>query len=256
MSHHYIKTENIEYSYYKGAKAIDGISFYIGHGEKVALVGSNGAGKSTLLLLLNALIFTEKGTIDIGNTFISEKTAKLIRQKVGFIFQNSDNQLFMPTVEDEIAFGPINMGLPKDEVERRVNNALKIVDCENLKGSITSHLSGGQKRSIAIASVLAMEPEILLMDEPSSNLDSYSRRLLIDQIQSFSHTCIIATHDLEMVWELCPRSIVMDNGKIVFDGSSKELFYNKELLKKCKLEQPYLAKIEELTSCKQRNSIN
>ena len=241
MSHHYIKAENLDYTYYGGTKAIEDISFYIGHGEKVALVGANGAGKSTLLLLLNALLFTQRGSIDIGNTIITEKTASYIRRKVGFIFQNSDNQLFMPTVDEEIAFGPRNMGLPNDEVEKRVDMALEAVKCQDLKYSVTSHLSGGQKRSIAIAAVLAMDPEILLMDEPSSNLDPYSRRLLIERIKSFSHTCIIATHDLEMVWELCPRSIAISEGKIIYDGPSKSLFYDKELLIECRLEQPYLA---------------
>ena len=207
-------------------------------------------------MLVNALNLAQRGTIDIGNTFVTEKTAKFIRQKVGFIFQNSDNQLFMPTVSDEIAFGPINMGLPKEEVERRTDMALQRVGCESLKNNITSHLSGGQKRSIAIASVLAMEPEILLMDEPSSNLDPFSRRLLINQIKSFTHTCVIATHDLEMVWELCPRSIAISNGKIVFDGLSKELFYNQELLNECHLEQPYLAKIEQMKEAEKIRSAN
>lgn len=246
MSHHYINFENVHYTYPNGQKALRGITFRITHGEKVAFVGGNGAGKSTLILHTNGLLLPDKGNVNVGDVPVEKKTLHLVRQAVGVVFQNADDQLFMPTVEEDVAFGPTNIGLPQNEIERRVTMALSSVGVLDLKDRIPYQLSGGQKRSVAIATVLSMEPEILVLDEPSSNLDPQARRLLIKQIMGFTHTCLIATHDLEMVWEICDRIIVMKDGVIVADGKTRDIFNDKNLLEECGLEQPYQAIIEIL----------
>ena len=238
MSHHYIRFDNIHYTYPNGYEALKGVSFQIRHGEKVALVGANGAGKSTLILHTNGLLLPEKGTVNIGDIPVTKKTLPIIRQTVGLVFQNPDDQLFMPTVEEDVAFGPENMKLPAEEIERRVTVALEAVGASCLRKRAGYQLSGGQKRSVAIATVLSMEPNILVMDEPSSDLAPQARRQLIDLIKSFTHTCLIATHDLEMVWELCERTIIMKDGHIIADRNTKDIFYDKSLLEEGGLVQP------------------
>lgn len=235
MSHHYIKFDHVTYSYPNGLKALDDVSFLITHGEKVGLVGANGAGKSTVILHTNGLLTPQKGNIVVGDVPITKETLPIIRRTVGLVFQNPDDQLFMPTVEEDVAFGPVNMKLPEEEVRRRVGESLKSVGAYELRERPTYELSGGQKRSVAIAGVLAMEPDILVLDEPSSNLDPHARRLLIDRIAGFRHTCIIATHDMDMVKELCPRTIVMSRGHVVADGSTSEIFADAGLLERAGL---------------------
>lgn len=229
---------DVRYTYPDGHEALHGISLRITHGEKVALVGANGAGKSTLLLHTNGLLLPSSGDIIVGDVPLGKQTLRIVRQTVGIVFQNPDDQLFMPTVEEDVAFGPTNMRLPPDEVERRVVNALTLVGALHLRGRAPYHLSGGQKKSVSIATVLAMEPDILVMDEPTANLDPRARRQIIDLIASFSHTCLIATHDLDMVWHLCPRTIVMCEGDIAADGRTEELFGDTALLEAAGLEQP------------------
>lgn len=246
MSHHYIRFENVRYSYPDGYEALKGVSFRITHGEKVALVGANGAGKSTLLLHTNGLLLPTEGYVNIGDIPVNKKTLPLIRQTVGLVFQNPDDQLFMPTVEEDVAFGPINMQLPKEEIERRITQALSDVGALDLRKRAGYRLSGGQKRSVAIATVLSMEPDILVMDEPSSNLDPGARRQMMEIIKSFTHTCLIATHDLEMVWELCGRTIVMKDGKVIANGDTRDIFNNKPLLEEAGLEQPCCAVLERV----------
>lgn len=223
MSHHYIKFTDVHYSYPGGEEALRGVSFLITHGERVALLGPNGAGKSTLILLTDGLLAPTSGEVNIGDIPVIRKTLPLIRRTVGLVFQNPDDQLFMPTVEEDVAFGPQNMRLPAEEVERRVDMALSQVGASELRKRSPMQLSGGQKRSVAIATVLSMEPSILVLDEPTSNLDFRSRRHLIDLLKGFIHTQLIATHDLEMVKELCSRSIVIDCGKVVADGKTDEI---------------------------------
>lgn len=239
MSHHYIRFDNVHYSYPNGYEALKGVSFRIQHGEKVAIVGANGAGKSTLILHTNGLLLPKEGIVNVGDIPVGKKTLPIVRQTVGIVFQNADDQLFMPTVEEDVAFGPINMKLPPEEVERRVTEALEAVESIDLRKRSCYQLSGGQKRSVAIATVLSMEPNILVMDEPSSNLDPKARRQIINLIKSFKHTCLIATHDLEMVWELCERTIIMSGGKVIADGYTKDIFNNKTLLEENGLEPPY-----------------
>lgn len=210
-----MRFKNVHYAYPNGYEALRGVSFEIKHGEKVALVGANGAGKSTVVLHSNGLLLPTSGEVNVGDVPVSQQTLPLIRQTVGLVFQNPDDQLFMPTVEEDVAFGPLNMKLPCEEVERRVVRSLEAVGALALRHRASHQLSGGQKRSVAIATVLAMEPDILVLDEPTSGLDPAARRQVIELIRSFSHTCLIVTHDMEMVRELCPRTIVMEEGKVI-----------------------------------------
>ena len=239
MSHHTIDFTAVRYCYPDGTPALNDISLHIGHGESVAIVGANGSGKTTLLAQLSGLLFPDNGEVNIGGYRVCPKTLPHIRQTVGLVFQNPDDQLFMPTVYDDVAFGPINMGLPKADVDARVTAALKTVGALTLKDRPPYRLSGGQKRSVAIATVLAMEPAILVMDEPTAELDPFARRELIKLLQTFSHTKILATHDLDMVLDLCERTIVLSEGRILADGVTKELFCNQPLLAKAHLEQPF-----------------
>ncbi len=223
MSHHFIEFKNVHYKYSNGYEALRGISFRITHGEKVALLGLNGAGKSTILLHTNGLILPTSGEVNIGGIPVAKKTSVVVRRAVGMLFQNPDDQLFMPTVEEDVAFGPLNMGLEQQEVERRVRIALERVGMEGLGKRAPFQLSGGQKKSIALATILSMEPDILVMDEPTSELDLVARRKVADVISSFDHTCLIATHDLELAKELCRRSILVEHGKVILDGATEEV---------------------------------
>ena len=238
MSHHYLRFDDVHYRYPNGYEALCGVSFRITHGEKVALVGANGAGKSTLLLHTNGLLMPSQGGVVLGGIALTRRTLPLVRQSVGLGFQDSDNQLFMPTVEEDVAFGPSNMRLEPEEIRRRVTEALDAVGALDLRGESPFRLSGGQKKRVAIATVLAMEPSVLVMDEPTSNLDPRARRQIIDLIRRFSHTTLIATHDMEMVLDLCDRTIVMKEGRIVADGSTRHVFGDLALLEECGLEQP------------------
>lgn len=238
MSHHYLRFDDVHYRYPNDYEALCGVSFRITHGEKVALVGANGAGKSTLLLHTNGLLMPSQGGVVLGGIALTRRTLPLVRQSVGLVFQDSDNQLFMPTVEEDVAFGPSNMRLEPEEIRRRVTEALDAVGALDLRGESPFRLSGGQKKRVAIATVLAMEPSVLVMDEPTSNLDPRARRQIIDLIRRFSHTTLIATHDMEMVLDLCDRTIVMKEGRIVADGSTRHVFGDLALLEECGLEQP------------------
>lgn len=238
MSHHYLRFDDVHYRYPNGYEALCGVSFCITHGEKVALVGANGAGKSTLLLHTNGLLIPSQGEVVMGGIKLTRRTLPLVRQSVGLVFQDSDNQLFMPTVEEDVAFGPSNMRLEPEEIRRRVTEALDAVGALHLRGASPFRLSGGQKKRVAIATVLSMEPSVLVMDEPTSNLDPRARRQIIDLIRRFGHTTLIATHDMEMVLDLCDRTIVMKQGRIVADGSTRHEFGDLALLEECGLEQP------------------
>jgi cobalt/nickel transport system ATP-binding protein len=239
MSHHIVEARNLVYAYPDGTKALKGLSFRIGHGEAVALVGANGAGKSTLLLHLNGYLTPAQGEIVIGDTVVTPETAAVARRAVGLVFQDPDDQLFMPTVEEDVAFGPLNAGLPPEHVERRVVQALERVGMVHLRKRPPYHLSAGEKRAVAIATVLAMAPDILIMDEPSANLDPRARRRLIELLHSFEHTRIIATHDLEMVVEVCSRVIVLDNGHVVADGPVRDILNDETLMLEHGLERPH-----------------
>lgn len=238
MSHHYLHFERVSYRYPNGCEALHEATFRIVHGEKVALLGMNGAGKSTLLLHLAGLLLPTSGEAIVGGIRLTPRTLATIRRTVGLVFQNPDNQLFMPTVEEDVAFGPANMRLTPEEIERRVTGALEAVGALHLRRQAPYHLSGGQKRSVAIATVLAMEPSVLLLDEPTSNLDPRARRQTIELLRRFDHTMLLATHDMEMALELCPRTIVMHDGRIAADDATAAVFRNAPLLDACGLEPP------------------
>lgn len=238
MSHHLVEARGVCYAYPDGQPALRGVSFLIHHGESVALIGSNGAGKSTLLLHLNGVLQPSSGQIRIGDFPITKENLAEIRRTVGLIFQDSDDQLFMPTVFDDVAFGLAHQGLDATEIEARVDQALTTVGALHLKHRPPYRLSGGEKRAVAIAGVLVMQPSILVMDEPSNGLDPAARRRLIKLLASFDHTKIIATHDLDLVLDLCTRVLVMNQGVIEADGTPAEIFADADLLQRCNLEPP------------------
>lgn len=221
MSHHFIQFSDVHFSYPDGTEALRGVTFRVTHGEKVALLGLNGAGKSTLLLHTNGLLLPSSGEVNVGGIPVTKRTATDVRKAVGMLFQNPDDQLFMPTVEEDVAFGPLNMGLEMAEVERRVNEALKRAGVSGLAKKSPYQLSGGQKKSVALATILSMEPDILVMDEPTASLDLLARNRVVEVIKGFSHTCLIATHDLELARELCPRSILISGGRVIDDGDTE-----------------------------------
>jgi len=238
MSHHLVAVQDLTYTYPDGTGAVRGISFSIHHGESVAVVGANGAGKSTLLLHLNGSLTPQGGTVRIGDFPLTKATLATVRRTVGMIFQDPDDQLFMPTVAEDVAFGPLNLGLPPDEVEARVERALERVGAAHLRDRPPHNLSGGEKRAVAIAAVLAMAPDILVMDEPSANLDPRGRRQLIELLAGFNHTKIIATHDLDLVLDLCQRTIVIHEGRVMADGPTGAIFRDNRLMAACRLERP------------------
>jgi cobalt/nickel transport system ATP-binding protein len=238
MSHHIVEARALCHTYPDGHKALEEITFLITHGRSVAIVGANGAGKSTLLLHLNGCLAPTTGSVRIGDYPVTRKTLLTVRRSVGMVFQDPDDQLFMPTVFDDVAFGPLNLGLPPDEVEQRVQKALDDVGAAHLRDRPPHRLSGGEKRAVAIATVLSMRPDILVMDEPTSNLDPRSRRLLIEQLNRFEHTKIIATHDLDLVMDVCEETIVLKHGRIAAQGATKSLLTDKAMLEEVGLELP------------------
>ena len=239
MSHHIVEAKDLEFSYPDSTHALLGISFTIRHGESVAIVGANGAGKSTLLLHLNGYLTPTVGQVRIGDFPLTKETLQEVRRTVGMVFQDPDDQLFMSTVYDDVAFGPLNLGLPIDEVDMRVQKALETVGVAHLKDRPPYRLSSGQKRRVAIATVLSMSPDILVMDEPTAGLDPQARRQLINLLHTFKHSKIIATHDLDMVMDLCERTIILHDGKIKADGRTSEIFQNEQLLAESHLEKPF-----------------
>lgn len=238
MSHHKLEIKDLHFAYPDGNKAIKGISFTIHHGESVGIIGANGAGKSTLLMLIMGLLFPNQGEVIVGDVHVTQKTLPLIRQSLGMVFQDPDDQLFMNTVYDDVAFGPRNYKLDEKEVKARVMEALETVGIPHLKDRAPFKLSGGEKRAAAIASVLSMHPNLLVMDEPTSGLDPKSRRRVMALLESFEHSRIITSHDLDMVFELCERTIVMKAGEIAADGPTSEILTNAELMDDCGLELP------------------
>jgi cobalt/nickel transport system ATP-binding protein len=234
-----IEIRNLSYSYPDGTKALSNINLDIFEGESIGLIGPNGAGKSTLLLHLNGILRSNNTQIKIFGLELNDKNLPQVRSKIGLVFQDPDNQLFMPTVFDDVAFGPINMKLSKKEVEDSVNEALERVDMLSSIKRLSHHLSFGEKRRVSIATVLSMKPEILVLDEPSSNLDPRHRRDLINLLNQLNLTKIIATHDLDLVLETCLKVILIDKGGIVIKGNALDILSNKTLLQAHNLELPY-----------------
>ncbi|MEE9599412.1 MAG: ABC transporter ATP-binding protein [Anaerolineales bacterium] len=232
-----LQIHDLHFAYPDGQIALRGVNLSICAGEKVALVGPNGAGKSTLMLHLNGVL-GEQSPVSIAGLSINSNSLPLIRALVGLVFQNPDDQLFSPTVYDDVAFGPLHMGLPEEEVHQRVKKALNAVQMDGFDDRLSHHLSMGQKKRIAIATVLAMQPQILILDEPSAGLDPRSRRSLINFLRDLPITMLVSTHDLYMVKDLFPRMVIMDEGKIVADGATLELLEDEVLLETHGLELP------------------
>jgi len=224
-----LEAENLSYRYDDGTVALRGVSLRISRGEKVGLVGPNGSGKSTLLLCLAGL-FKGSGGVRVEGVDLAGPRAGQIRGRVGLIFQNPDDQLFMPTLADDLAFGPINLGLPAEDAEARVQESAAALGLTDMLDRPPHHLSMGQKRNAAIATVLAMNPAVLLMDEPSSNLDPRSRRRLIEVLGALESTMLIAAHDLALVGRLCCRVLVIDEGRIVADGTTRAILDDAALM--------------------------
>ncbi len=234
---HILAVENLKYSYPGGQEALQGISFTISPGEKVALVGHNGSGKSTLMLNLIGILNGE-GLISISGLGKTEENLPLIRSKVGLVFQNPDDQLFSPTVFADVAFGPIHMGYSEVETKERVSAALEAVGMIEFSERLSYHLSTGEKKKIAIATVLSMDPELIILDEPSAGLDPKARRSLINLLRELPQSLLIATHDLLLVKELLPRTIILYQGKITADGPTENLLADTKLLEANGLEMP------------------
>jgi len=239
VSHHTIEVKNLSFRYPDGHLALDNVTMSVAPNEKVALVGPNGAGKSTLMLLLNGVLRTREGQIEVCSLPLTDETLGRIRAAVGLVFQNPDDQLFSPRVYQDVAFGPLHMGLPEDEVRARVGRALAAVGMSGYADRISHHLSSGEKKRIAIATVLSMEPEILVLDEPSAGLDPRARRSLIELLRGLEQqTMLISTHDMRLVQELCSRMIVLDEGRCVADGPTEQILDDAALLERHGLEAP------------------
>ncbi|MGE5251401.1 MAG: energy-coupling factor ABC transporter ATP-binding protein [Bacteroidota bacterium] len=232
-----IKVQNLCFAYPDGHVALGGISFHLCQGDKVALVGPNGAGKSTLMLHLNGILSGE-GELMVADLPVKPENLPVIRAMVGLVFQNPDDQLFSPTVFEDVAFGPLHMGLPESEVRARVEEALEAVQMSAYRERLSHHLSVGEKKRIAIATVLSMKPRILVLDEPTSGLDPRARRKLINLLRELPITMLVSTHDMAMVRELFPRTIVMDQGCIVADGLTADILEDGGLLEAHGLERP------------------
>ncbi len=233
-----IEFDKVSFAYEKDRPVISGLSFAIGDGEAVGLIGANGAGKSTVMKLLLGLVFPSEGRILVDGEEVSRSSLAEIRKKLGFVLQNSDNQMFMPTVYEDMIFGPLNYMVSREEVEQRVDSVLKSLGLEYLKHRYNHKISGGEKRMAAIATVLAMEPEAILMDEPTSALDPYNRRVVINTIRELPQTKIITSHDLDMIMDTCTRVILLSEGKVAADGKAEDILSDRELLEANHMELP------------------
>ena len=232
-----IEFQNVSFAYEKDRPVLRDLSFRIEDGEAVGLIGANGAGKSTVMKLLLGLLQGE-GKILVDGVEVKRDTLGKIRRKLGFVLQNSDNQMFMPTVYEDMIFAPLNYMLSREEADARVDAVLARLHLEDLKHRYNHKISGGEKRMAAIATILAMEPEAILMDEPSSALDPYNRRLVINTIRELSQTKLITSHDLDLILDTCGRVILLSNGRIAADGPAQELLRDRALLEANRMELP------------------
>ena len=229
----------LSFTYPDGTKAINGIDLVVQPGERVALLGPNGAGKTSLLLVLIGVLQAQAGSVEIGDLQLDASSLSEIRRRLGLVFQDPDDQLFMPTVAEDVAFGPANLGVRGPELEDRVMEALAAVGMQDFADRPPHHLSFGQRRRVAVATVLAMRPEILVLDEPSSNLDPASRRELAEILLRLELTTLMVTHDLPYAMELCPRAVILAEGSIVADGTTRDILCDDALLRAHRLELPF-----------------
>jgi cobalt/nickel transport system ATP-binding protein len=234
-----LEVRDLWFAYPDGTVALGGVDLAVAPGERVALLGPNGAGKTTLVLHLNGILQPQRGSVVVGGLPVAKEHLREIRRRVGIVFQDPDDQLFMPTVREDVAFGPANLGLRGEALEARVRAALEAVGMADHADRAPHHLSFGQRRRVAVATVLAMEPEILVLDEPSSNLDPAGRRELADILLGLDITILMVTHDLPYALELCPRAVVMNRGVIVADGPTVDILSDEGLMRANRLELPY-----------------
>jgi len=239
-----IELKQVSFSYETGTETLSDINLHITPGERVGIIGANGAGKSTLMKALLGIVMTE-GEIYIDRVKVSKKSLSEIRKTLGYVLQNSDNQMFMPTVYEDMLFAPLNYGVEEAEAQKQVDEILQKLEIEHLKQKYNHKLSGGEKRMAAIATILMMQPKVILMDEPTSALDPYNRRLVIRIMNQIPQTKIIASHDLDMIWDTCDRVILLSEGKIVKDATKEEVLSDRELLEKHHLELPLRFSNEE-----------
>jgi cobalt/nickel transport system ATP-binding protein len=239
MSVPVLDVRGLAYAYPDGHQALFGVDLHVQQGERVALLGPNGAGKTTLVLHLNGILQAGAGTVEISGLPVARPHLKEIRRRVGIVFQDPDDQLFMGSVRADVAFGPANLGISGAELDARVLAALEQVGMAEYADRPPHHLSFGQRRRVAVATVLAMEPEILVLDEPSSNLDPASRRELADIVRSLDVTVLMVTHDLPYAMELCPRSVVLSDGHVVADGPTYDVLTDADLMSAHRLELPF-----------------
>ena len=233
-----LEFRNVSFSYEPGTPVLDNLSFHIRKGETVGLIGANGAGKSTIMKLMLGLL-PAQGKILVDGMPVTKQNLPPIRQKIGFVLQDSDNQMFMPTVYEDMIFGPRNYGLSREEADARVDRVLRELGLENLKHRHNHKISGGEKRMAAIATILAMEPEMIVMDEPSTALDPVNRRRVISTINSRKETKLIASHDLDMILDTCQRVILLNHGRIVADGEAETILRDQALLEANRMELPF-----------------
>lgn len=231
-----LKAENLCFSYEDRENVLTSISFEVAEGENTGVIGPNGAGKTTLFMIICGVYKATSGSVYVAGSKVEHRT---FNPRVGYVFQSPDDQLFSPSVFDDVAFGPINMGLGHEEIEERVDETLKLCGCEHLSRRPSHHLSGGEKRMVAIASVLSMKPALMIYDEPTSNLDMRSRRKVIALIQRSGVTNLIASHDLEFIRELCQKVILMDSGRLIASGEPATILTDRKLMETSGLEVPY-----------------
>lgn len=239
MSDPVLDVQGLAFAYPDGRQALFGVDLQVERGERVAILGLNGAGKTTLVLHLNGILSAGAGSVHIDGLAVEKANLAEIRRRVGLVFQDPDDQLFMATVARHVAFGPANAGLTGHDLDHRVADALSQVDMADVADRAPHHLSYGQRRRVAVATVLAMEPDVLVLDEPTSNLDPQSRRELAEVLRRLAVTTVIVTHDLPYALELCPRSVVIDEGRIVADGPTRDLLADEALMAAHRLELPY-----------------
>lgn len=232
-----IRFEHVSCEYEKGQTVLNDLSFEIQNSDSVGLIGANGAGKSTLMKVLLGLL-PYQGLITVDDLEVNKQNIKEIRRKLGFVLQNSDNQMFMPTVYEDVMFAPLNYGTSREKAEKRTDAVLAQLGLSDLKHRHNHKISGGEKRMAAIATVLAMEPDVLLMDEPTSALDPYNRRIVINTINALPNTKIITSHDLDMILDTCQKVILLSEGRIAAQGNAKEILINRELLEANRMELP------------------
>jgi len=233
-----LKFDHVSFSYERERPVLQNVSFHVSAGERVGLIGANGAGKSTLMKLLLGLLPCRDGTITVKDIPVSKENLAQVRRTLGYVLQDSDNQMFMPTVYEDMMFAPLNYGLSREEAEKRVDAVLERMGLTELKHRYNHKISGGEKRMAAIATILAMEPEILLMDEPSTALDPCNRRQVIRTVSALPQTMLIASHDLDMILDTCSRVILLSHGEIAADGPADSILRDRELLEKNRMELP------------------